>query len=207
MRWTLLLILISSILLVSASCIKEETSTMIPKKIFTDKNALFVIAFEGFQDLEYSKSREILEAAGVKITVASSSLGTATGKFGKRVDSDLTINEVIVADYDAIIFIGGPGATEYIDNQTAHILVREAVKANKILAAICIAPEILAKAGVLTGKKATVWSSIIERSSIDILKDNGAQYLDQEIVVDGKIITGNGPDAVEKFGQAILELI
>lgn len=205
MRWAFLFILISSILLINTSCIKKETSTMTLKKISTDKNALFVIAFKGFQDWEYSKSREILEAAGVKVTVASSSLGTATGKFGKRVDSDLTINEVNIADYDVIIFIGGPGATEFIDNQTAHKLVREAVKNNKILAAICIAPEILAKAGVLANKKATVWSSIVDRSSIDVLKDSGAQYLDQEIVVDGKIITANGPEAAEKFAAEILK--
>lgn len=178
---------------------------MTPKSLVTNKKALIIIAFKGFQDLEYSKTREILEKAGVKITVASSALGTATGKFGNQVETNLTINEVNVADYDAIIFIGGPGATEYIENSTAHDLAQKTVKADKVLAAICIAPEILAKAKVLSGKKATVWSSILDRSSIEVLQTSGAQYLSQEVVADGKIITANGPNAAEKFGQTILE--
>lgn len=205
MRYIFLIFLISSLSLIGASCVKNETSTQMPTASIINKKALIIIAFEGFQDLEYSKTREVLEAAGVKITIASSSLGIATGKLGKRVETDITINETRASDYDAIIFIGGPGAVEYIDNSQAHVLAQEAIKANKILAAICIAPEILAKAGVLKNKKATVWSSILDRSPIEVLQKNGAQYLDQEVVIDGKIITANGPGAAEKFGQAILE--
>lgn len=201
----ILLIFVISLPIINAGCVKKEVNPMTPKNLLIDKSAVIIIAFEGFQDLEYSKTRETLEKAGLKITVASSSLGTAIGKFGIRTEIDATLDEISVNDYDAIVFIGGPGAAEYIDNSTAHNLSREAVKAGKVLAAICIAPEILAKAGVLSGKKATVWSSMLDRSSIDALKKNGAQYLDQEVVIDDKIITANGPAAAEKFGQAILE--
>lgn len=178
---------------------------MTPQNLVNNKRALFIISYKGFQDVEYTTTREALEKAGVKVTVASSSLGKATGKFGQQVEVDLNINEVAVNDYDVIIFIGGPGATEYFDSQVAHNLARQTVKDNKLLAAICIAPEILARVGVLAGRNATVWSSALDRSSIEALKNGGANYLDQETVSDGKIITANGPDAATKFAQAILE--
>lgn len=178
---------------------------MTPTNLPADKNIVMVIAFRGFQDLEYTKTRETLEKAGFKITVASSMLGTATGKFDQRVDVDLTIDEINVDDYEAIVWIGGPGANEYFENQTAHQLIKKAVETNRVLAAICIAPEILAKAGVLAGKKATVWSSVDDQGPLGVLKENGAQYLDQELVMDGKIITANGPNAAEQFGKAIVD--
>jgi len=197
-------ILISSLLLIGAGCVKKE-ETMKPDNLVMNKKVLIIIAFQNFQDLEYSKTREILEKSGAKISVASSSLGTAKGKFGMQVEVDLLIDDIKVDEYDAIVFIGGPGAVNYIENPIAHQIAQEAVEKNKILAAICIAPAILAKAGALSGKKATVWSSIFDQSAVDILKNSGAQYLDQDLVIDGKIITANGPDAAEKFGQAIVE--
>ncbi|MGC9049073.1 MAG: DJ-1/PfpI family protein [Patescibacteria group bacterium] len=205
MRFVILLILLSSLSLIGAACLKKEAPIMKPEEKILDKQVLIVIAFQGFQDLEYSKTREILEKAGAKVVVASSSLGKASGKFGAQTKVEVLINEIKIDDYEAIIFIGGPGAVEYIENQAAHRLAKEAIKADKVVAAICIAPAILAKAGVLSGKKATVWSSIFDQEPIKILQENGAQYLDQDVVVDGKIITANGPNAAEKFGQAIVE--
>jgi len=86
-------------------------------------------------------------------------------------------------------------------------VARETISQNKVLASICISPVILAKAGVLKGKKATVWSSPMDRGPVKILQNNGAIYEDKPVVVDGKIITGNGPGAAEEFGQAIIEVL
>jgi len=86
-------------------------------------------------------------------------------------------------------------------------VAQETVSQNRVLASICISPVILAKAGVLEGRKATVWSSVMDRSSVRILKDNGTIYQDEDVVVDGKIITGNGPAAAKEFGQAIVEAL
>jgi protease I len=175
--------------------------------ILNNKTVVLVIAFNGFQDREYELTRKVLEMAGAKVFVASSALGQAEGKSGLRVNTDLTLDEIKIDEIEALVFIGGPGATEYFDNKIAHSLAKEAVEKNKVLAAICIAPEILAKAGLLNGKKATVWSSFVDRSPVEVLKRGGAIYLDQEVVVDGKIVTANGPAAAEKFGQAIVELL
>ena len=178
-----------------------------PMGIRTKKRAVMVIAKQGFQYIEYNDTRKALEAAGVEIIVASSSSGQAVDKLGQSVVVDKTLEEIKTTDFDALIFIGGSGALEYADSASAHQLAREAVDKEKILAAICIAPTILAKAGTLKGKKATVWSNSIDRAGIQVLKENGAEYIDRMVVVDGRIVTANGPSAAVKFGQKIIELL
>ena len=200
-------IILFGFLIFSGCNFKQKNMNKEVKNFSEAKKIVMIIAFQGFQDIEYANTRAEIEKRGYDITVVSSSLGEATGKFGKRVAVDNLLNEVSVDEYDAVVFIGGPGAAEYIDNGTAHNLAKEAIKKNKVLAAICIAPDILAKAGVLKGKKATVWSSIIDRRPIKILEDNGAIYVDRPVVVDGKIITANGPSAAKEFGETITKLL
>lgn len=175
--------------------------------INTNKKVVLIIANEGFQDVEYNETKKVLDLAGIDVVIASSSKNDAIGKFGKRVAIDIKINELNVKEFDAIIFIGGPGAREYINSQSAHNLALTAVRENKVLGAICIAPAILAKAGVLNGKMATVWSDQFDKTTIEILENQGAEYVDKAIVVDGNLITANGPDAALEFGQAIVKLI
>lgn len=165
--------------------------------------AVIVIAFKDFQDEEYLFTRMELEKAGFRIKVASSSLGAAIGKFGNEVLVDMLFFDINVSDFDAIVVIGGPGAMKYFDNSDLHKAIKEAVKKGKVLAAICIAPVILAKAGVLNAKKATVWSSDFDKSAIKMLKNKGTIYQDEPVVIDGNIITANGPKAARDFGKAI----
>ena len=172
----------------------------------TDKKSLFVLAFKDFKDEEYFKPKELLEKAGFKIFNASNEKGIAQGVEGGEVNIDFVINNVKVSDFDVIIFIGGPGAGQNIDNKDFQRLAIEAIKENKILAAICIAPAILAKAGVLKNKKATVWSNSFDKSAISILQESGAEYVNKPVVMDGKIITANGPQAAVEFANKIIEV-
>ena len=170
--------------------------------------------------------KEILEAAGAEIKTASNSesaksadeggeedlssstkMGRALGADGGEVEIDLLVSDLNPAYFDAIVFIGGPGCLENLDNENSYKVVKETVSQNKVLAAICVSPIILAKAGVLEDKKATVWSSALDRGPVAILKENGAIYQDKTVVTDGKIITGNGPEASEEFGEAILKVL
>jgi len=105
-----------------------------------------------------------------------------------------------------VIFIGGPGCLKNLDNEDSYKIAREAVSQDKVLGAICIAPTILAKAGVLSGKKATVWTNPMDKSAVKILKDNGAVFEQKSVVADGKIITGSGHEAAEEFGMKIVGL-
>lgn len=114
---------------------------------------------------------------------------------------DVELRSVNAENYDAIVFIGGSGAEVYFDNSLAHKIAKDAVTQNRLLCAICIAPGILAKAGVLEGKKATVFFG---EKYEKLLREGGATNTKQRVEVDGRLITANGPMASKEFGQAIL---
>lgn len=113
----------------------------------------------------------------------------------------------MVRDYDAVVFIGGPGALRDLDNENSYSIVRQTISDRKLLAAICVSPVILAEAGGLRGKNATVWSSQMDKSAVNILKDNGAIYQEKSVVTDGNIITGNCPASSEEFAMKIIEML
>ncbi len=166
-----------------------------------------IIAFENFRDEEYFIPKDVFEKNGAKVKTFSSSLGKAIGKFGGEAKADFLLEDLDVDNFDAIVFAGGPGAKQYIEDERCLEIAREAEKMGKVLGAICIAPLILSAAGVLKGKRATVWSSSLDKSAINILEASGAVYEDKRVVVEDKIITGSGPEAAESFAKTIMELL
>jgi protease I len=171
-------------------------------KNLSGKKLLMVIAKNKFRDEEYLEPRKALEAAGVIITVASSSLNTAEGMLGLKVKPDVLIGDVKEEDYDGILFVGGGGAAEYFDSPVAHRLARNFFEHGKLTSAICIAPATLANAGVLKGRKATSFPS-----SEAALKAKGAVLTKTDVVVDGNVVTGVGPEAARKFGEKLIEVL
>jgi len=169
--------------------------------------AVFIIAFREFRDEEYFIPKEKLEAAGIEVITCSAEKGTAIGMLGGEADVTVALDELKVADYEAVIFVGGAGAKKYIEDTTAHRIAKEAIQHGRVLAAICIAPAILARAGVLKDKKATVWHDQMDRSAVKILEGAGAVFEDDPVVTDGSIITASGPDAAEEFGVALLKAL
>jgi protease I len=162
------------------------------------KKVLFVLAPKDFRDEEYLKPKEILEQAGVQIEVASRGVGEASGVFGAKAKVDKDLSQVSAEDYDGVIFIGGPGSSVYFNDESAFQLAKTAYEKGKIVGAICIAPSILANAGILSGKKATAFSS--EEGN---LKAKGAIFTGDEVTLDGWIITASGPQAAGEFAQEI----
>ena len=167
---------------------------------------IYIIAKTGFRDEEYFIPKEVLIAAGhTVVTGSNGNTGeSAIGSRGGEALVDMTIADVQASVFDAVIFAGGPGALENLDNKDSYRIVREAVAQGKLLGAICIAPTILAHAGVLQGKKATVWSSATDTSPITALKEWGAKYVDAPVTQDGAIITANRPKAAQAFGEALV---
>lgn len=170
---------------------------------------LMVIAKEGFKDVEYFEPKQILEDNGIVVHTVSMEIGTAKGIDGKTTEvdyaaADLLAKEDILAQHQAVIFIGGAGMHPLTDNADFQKLAVFFKNAGKIVAAICVAPMLLAKAGLLRGKDATVFPN---QEYIDILVNAGAEYVNEEVVVDGKIITASGPKAAYKFGLIIMENI
>jgi len=166
--------------------------------------ALIIIAKHGFQDQELKGTRDGLAEKDFDITLAANETGECSGKFGTIEQVRLNIKDVKVEDFDRIAFIGGPGAHLLADNEHAQRIAREAVALGKVVGAICIAPMVLAKAGVLKGKKATVWDSGGEQAGL--IQADGATYVAEPVVIDGKIITANGPDAAVEFGKRLASL-
>jgi protease I len=168
---------------------------------------IIIIAFRDFKDEEYFKTREILEKNNIGVKTASAEKGLAIGVEGGEIEIDFLVSEINPFDFDAIVFIGGPGALKYLDNNVSYEIAQKTITAGKILAAICISPVILAKAEVLKNKKACVWSSPLDRNPVKILKENGAIYEDKPVVIDGKILTANGPSAAVEFGEKLVGLL
>jgi len=161
-----------------------------------------IIAPVGFQDDEFFEPMTILEKAGHDITIASLKKGPCKGAHGSIAVATVALAEVNTNDYAAVIFVGGGGSSIYFDDRIALLIAREMNADGKIVAAICLAPVILANAGVLKGKNATVWPD--ESKTIE---SKGAKYAGTGVVVDGKIVTGDGPKAAREFGRKILSLI
>lgn len=166
---------------------------------------LFIVAQQGYQDFEYAAPKKILEEAGIEVSTASKEGGTCVGKLGGMIKETLSLQDVKVENYDLILLVGGPGAIEYQHDSEVHNLIKEAFSKYKWLAAICIGPTILAYAGVLKGRKATVWNS--DGKQEGILTSLGAKYTREKVTVDGRIITANGPEAAEEFGKTLTKLL
>ncbi len=174
------------------------TPVVQPTPTITAQRALFVI-FGLFEETEYGTPRAILEDQGVIVSVASSGSRSVAGHQGKKVQPDVALSEVHAADHDAIVFIGGYNYDS--SNAEAIRIAQEAVAQGKVVAAICIAPITLAKAGVLKDKRATTSlpGSVIEQA--------GGIYTGAVVERDGRIITANGPAASRQFGEAIAEAL
>ncbi len=164
------------------------------------KKILLVIAKEKFRDEEYLETKEALESGGVKVTVASLEGGVAMGMFGEKVKIDLLVKDIDSDNFDGVAFIGGGGMVPLINNEELKNLALDFYKNNKITSAICAAPGILANAGILKEKKATSYSGMV-----NTLKDNGAIYNGNQIEVEGKIITADGPLSARRFGEEIVK--
>ncbi len=168
------------------------------------KKALMIVAKEDFEQGEYKRTRAALEEGGVACTVASTKTGKLMSNKSQRIACDMLLSDVVVADYDAIVLIGGNGIKKVWKNEDAHRIVREAVEQDKVLAAICASPGILAYAGVLQGRKATAHPRSGAR---EVMIERGCDYSGKALEIDGKLITANGPDAATDYGKAIVQAL
>ncbi|MEK9165358.1 MAG: DJ-1/PfpI family protein [Patescibacteria group bacterium] len=167
-----------------------------------NKKILIIIAPQGFQDKEYGDTRQVLEEQGAQIIVGSLKLGEALGNLGAKAKIDILAEDANPDNFDAAAFIGGQGMVELVEREEFTDLARRFYENNKLTAAICIAPMILAHAQILQGKKATVWPEA-KKNLIAL----GANYTAKPVEVDGKIITANGPKAASAFGKAIAKIL
>jgi len=168
-----------------------------------NKKAVLIIAPFNFQDNEYFITKDELIRSGIKIYTASLNPEKAVSQSGRTVKPDIGINMIRPGDFDAIVFIGGPGVTVYFENPIIKNLAIDFYKNRKITAAICLAPVILANSGILKDKNATVWDNPQKEFSSVLIK-HGANYTQKPVVIDGIIITADGPLSSSIFSRAIV---
>ena len=162
------------------------------------KPVLMIIAPVNFRDEELFETQEEIQNAGFKTVIASLNKGTCQGAGGKTATAELSLDEVNPTDFEAVIFVGGFGTQVYFDNHKVLQIAKDFAAQQKLTSAICIAPVILGKAGLLHNKNATVYET--EAATIQSL---GANYTGSPVTKDGLFITGNGPASSKEFGKTI----
>lgn len=165
---------------------------------------VLIIATDGFEQSELMEPKRLLEEAGAEVTVASLKPGEIRGwdqkDWGRSVAVDCTIDRVNAEDYDALLLPGGQMNPDILRTEHAVIeMVRAFDAAEKPIAAICHAPWLLAEADVIEGRTVTGWPSI--RTD---LANAGAAVVDEEVVVDGNLITSRKPDDIPAFTEALM---
>jgi protease I len=170
------------------------------------KKVLFVIAPSDFRDEELFRSKEAIEAAGFKTSIASTRMNEAVGMLGGKAKPSMLVSQVNLSEYDAVVFIGGQGVetNNLPENQTVVKLARDASSSNKVVAAICIAPRILVAADIVRGKNVT---SFPDNETISSLKRAGAVYTGKAVERDGRLITADGPSSAGEFGEEIVKVL
>ncbi|PIP13131.1 MAG: hypothetical protein COX49_02880 [bacterium (Candidatus Stahlbacteria) CG23_combo_of_CG06-09_8_20_14_all_40_9] len=165
---------------------------------------VFIIAQNDFRDEEYLVPKKIFGELGAEVTVASEDTTIAKGMLGLSVKPDKRLKDVLLKDYDIIVLVGGSGSVVFWDDEELHTNLVEAADSGRIIGAICLAPGILARAGMLKGKKATVYAS---PNAKKLLKEEGVIYTGNDVERDGNIITANGPAAAEVFTNELVAAI
>jgi len=212
-----LILLSVSLLFFLSSCseVKEfiETgdvnlSSLKPQENITvevhNERILFIIAQNSFRDEELAKPKQILKKAGYSYDVASITTEHAIGMLGTVIKPDLAVKDANVNNYALIVVVGGSGAPSLVNYPEVLDLLARAKNESKKLGAICLGPMVLAKAGVLNGRRATVFQI---PESIAALQEGNATFVDKNVVVDDWLVTANGPGASDEFGNALVELL
>ena len=141
-----------------------------------------------------------LQEEGYEVDVASFSPGTITGKRNIEMEANLALKHVNVDDYEVLILPGGKAPAKLRREKEVMRIVKEFARQGKPIGAICHGPQILLSAGLLEGKKGTCAPSMSAE-----LAEHGAEYTDQEVVVEGNIITSRLPKDLPAFSREILK--
>jgi len=163
-------------------------------------NILFVVAPNGFRDQEYFTPKEIFEENGFETHTSSIILGDLQGADGGTTAASIHLNEVNIEEFDGVVFVGGPGMTELLDDVEMVKLAKSFFETEKLTAAICIAPAVLANADIIEGKKITSWAGVENN-----IKKAGGIFTGKRVEQDGNIITADGPTSAKLFANEIME--
>lgn len=164
---------------------------------------VLVLLAQGCEELEAITITDLLVRAGMEVTTAGLDNRPVTASRGTNIIPDTNINAVMDDTYDLIVLPGGlPGADHLRDDERVQALLKKHADNDKYIAAICAAPQALASAGLLRGKRATAYPGTLEK-----LNDDSIEICASAIEIDGKIVTSRGPGTAMDFALTLIELL
>jgi protease I len=165
-----------------------------------------ILMTDGVEQVEYTGPRGFLEQQGAQVTLVSPKpTGDEIQGFNHLTPADkfkveLDVRDARPADFDALVLPGGVANPDQLRlSMEAITFIREFGRENKPIAAICHGPWTLIDADLVTGKHVTSWPTL----QLD-LQNAGAEWIDEPVVVDGKLVTSRKPDDIPAFNQALL---
>jgi protease I len=165
-----------------------------------------ILAADMFERVELEEPRKALEDAGAEVEIVSIDSGEIQGfdHFDRadKIKVDRTVEEASPDDYDALMIPGGVGNPDLLrGDENAVAFVREIHEAGKPLAVICHGPWVLVESGIVRGKRVTSWPTL----QTDI-RNAGGEWVDEEVVVDGNVVTSRKPDDIPAFNREMLRV-
>lgn len=163
---------------------------------------VLIFAADEYEDLELWYPKLRLTEAGAKVTVAGLGDKTYKGRKGYPLEVDTDVTKCRAQDFDAVVIPGGFAPDRLRRSEHVLTIVRDAFESGKVVAAICHAGWVPVSAGIVKGKRMTCVSAIK-----DDVKNAGADYVDQSVVVDGNLITSRVPSDLPDFCREIIKAL
>lgn len=165
--------------------------------------AVLVPLAPGCEELEAVTVVDLLRRADIEVVTAGLDGQPVRASRGTRLIPDVDIDQALRRDYDMVVLPGGlPGADNLAADTRVMDLLRRMAGAGKYVCAICAAPAVLAKAGVLQGKRATSYPGILDTMNLPDVTYTGAA-----VEVDGTVVTSRGPGTAMDFALQLIELL
>jgi protein deglycase len=158
---------------------------------------------QGCEELEAVTVVDLLRRAGIHVVTAGLDEQPVHASRGVVLLPDMTLEQALQDDFDMIVLPGGlPGADHLGDDARIIGLLQEMAAAGKYTAAICAAPRVFARAGLLDGKRATSYPGALDTAAVP-----GLDYCEQAVITDDKVVTSRGPGTAMDFALQLIELL
>lgn len=170
---------------------------------------LIAVSPEDYRDEEIDVPMAVFKKNGISFDISSTREGVCKGVLGGRVTATRAFYSIFEKEqfdeYDGIVIVGGPGSPVHLwKNRDLIELIKVFHMRDKMLAAICLAPVVLSASGIMKKKKATVFKT---HNAVHELMKGDAVYIEQPVVVDGRIVTASSPQAAQQFAETIVEVL
>lgn len=163
-----------------------------------------IISQNGFRDEELTEPKNILVNSGFKVVIASPKKGKCQGSKGLVVESFVSIDEVVFEDYAGAFIVGGPDSPSLMSYSKIRDLMSFMNNNERVFGAICLGPMVLASFGVIDGRTCTVYPS---SEAKEMFRKHNVVFIEKNVVVDGNLVTANGPHAATEFREMIVKLL